>query len=273
MSTAVSVDQSSFAREVVDASATTPVLVDFWAPWCGPCRMLGPILDDLAREHAGRLKVVKVNTDEEPGLAQRFQIRGIPAVKLFRGGEVVAEFTGAQPAGAVRAFVRPHLAPLADDPVERARALQSKGSHAEAVALLEEAAARSPEDPALLVALARAQVLRGDSAAAEGVLVRLPPAAQSDPPVRAVRALAHFSRIASSPDETDAIQSARVAASRALLRDDLQAGLDALVAAMQRNRRYATDQGRKDLLLAFDLAPADHPGVAAARRSLAGMLH
>lgn len=273
MSAATSVDQSSFSREVVEASATTPVLVDFWAPWCGPCRMLGPILDDLAREYAGRLKVVKVNTDEEPALAQSFQIRGIPAVKLFRDGKVVAEFTGAQPAGAVRAFVKPHLVPPTDDPLAKARALQSRGAHAEALALLKAAAADSPEDDALVVALARAQVLNGDGATAETLLSQLPPAAQSDPPVRAVRALAHFSRIAGSPDETDAIQSARVAASRALLRDDVQAGLDALVAAMQRNRRYATDQGRKDLLLAFDLAPADHPGVAAARRSLAGMLH
>ena len=113
----------------------------------------------------------------------------------------------------------------------------------------------------------------GDAAGAEALVAKLSPALQSDPPVKAVRALAHFARLLASPDETDAIQSARVAAARALLRGELQGGLDALVAAMQRNRRYATGQGREDLVRAFELAPPDHAGVAAARRSLAALLH
>jgi putative thioredoxin len=273
MSAAQPITAASFATEVLEASRDLPVLVDFWAPWCGPCRTLGPILDDVARDYSGRVKVVKLNTDEEQTLAAQFQIRGIPAVKLFRDGKVVAEFVGAQPAGAVRAFLKPHLVATTDDPVERARALQAGGQHGAAVALLRDAVAAQPDEAPLAVELGRALALSGDPAAAEALVDRLSPAIQADPPVKAVRALAHFARIVSSPDETDAIQSARVAAGRALLRADLQAGLDALVGAMQRNRRYAAGQGRADLVQAFALAPPDHPGVAAARRSLAALLH
>jgi putative thioredoxin len=273
MSAAQPVSAATFATEVLGASRTLPVLVDFWAPWCGPCRMLGPILDGIAREYAGRVKVVKLNTDEEQALAAEFQIRGIPAVKLFRDGKVVAEFVGAQPAGAVRAFLKPHLATDPDDPVERARALQARGAHTEAVATLRDAVAAHPDDETVRIEFGRALALSGDVNGAEAVVARLSPSLQSDPPVKAVRALAHFARLASSPDETDAIQSARVAAGRALLRGDVQGGLDVLLAAMQRNRRYAASQGRADLLQAFDLAPADHPGVTAARRSLASLLH
>ncbi len=95
MSTALEVGQHNFEAEVVNSQ--TPVLVDFWASWCGPCRMLAPTVDAIAEEFAGRLKVVKVNVDNEPALAGKYGIRGIPALLLFKGGAVVDQLVGAQP--------------------------------------------------------------------------------------------------------------------------------------------------------------------------------
>src|SRR4029079_17914668 len=97
----INVTEATFQSEV--SQSTQPVLVDFWAPWCGPCRMLGPVLEQLADESDGKVKVVKVNTDEDQDLAPQLQLTSIPAVKLFRGGRVVDEFVGAQPLSRVRA--------------------------------------------------------------------------------------------------------------------------------------------------------------------------
>lgn len=99
-----------FQREVLDKSAQKPVLVDFWAEWCGPCRILGPVLEKLARESKGAWRLVKINTDRQPALSQQYGVRGIPAVKLFRNGQVQAEFTGALPEHAVRRWLDEHLA-------------------------------------------------------------------------------------------------------------------------------------------------------------------
>lgn len=99
MSTALEVGQNNFDTEVVNSQ--TPVLVDFWASWCGPCRMLAPTVDQIAQEFAGRMKVVKVNVDNEPALASRYGIRGIPALLLFKGGQVVDQIVGAQPKAAI----------------------------------------------------------------------------------------------------------------------------------------------------------------------------
>jgi thioredoxin len=221
MSQVSAVDTARFQQEVLEASATRPVLVDFWAAWCGPCRMLAPVLEQAAAEFSGRLTVVKVDTDAEPALAARYAIRSIPAVKLFRDGKVVAEFVGAQPLQAIRQFLAPHLsADAAPD-----------------------AAPDAADDPT-------------------------PPMSESRK-----QALARFAQIAASPDETDAIQTARVTAARDAGRGDLDAALEGLFAAATRNRRYARGEGRADLLAVFELLPEDDPRLGSARRRLAGLLN
>ena len=127
MSTAQAVTTADFDRVVLEASHQRPVLVDFWAPWCAPCRALGPLLDKLAAEFTGRFTLVKVNTDEEPELASRYGVRGIPNCKLFAGGEVVDEFTGVLPEAQLRDFLAGALPSPAAALVARAQGRLAAG--------------------------------------------------------------------------------------------------------------------------------------------------
>jgi thioredoxin 1 len=108
MSAAADVNDQTFETEVLQAD--TPVLVDFWAPWCGPCRMVAPVVDEIAGQYQGKLKVVKLNTDDSPNTAVRFQIMSIPTLLLFKNGKAVEQIVGAQPKQALVSKIEPHLA-------------------------------------------------------------------------------------------------------------------------------------------------------------------
>lgn len=127
----------SFEEEVIEASYEKPVLVDFWAAWCGPCRVVGPVLEKLASEQATEWTLVKVNTDEHPNLSQQFSIRGIPAIKLFSEGKVIGEFTGALPEYAIKQWLRDHLPTAAKKQLKQAQNLIEEGEIGDAILLLE----------------------------------------------------------------------------------------------------------------------------------------
>lgn len=163
----IDVTEQDFQEEVVEESRRRPVVVDFWAAWCGPCRTLGPMLERLAEEGAGRWRLVKVDVDANPRLAQAFQVRGIPAVKAVRDGEIVSEFTGAIPESQIRGWLQAFVPGEEADAVEEGREAEERGEREEARGAYLRALEIRPRQGDALFALARLEAAEGRAEEAE----------------------------------------------------------------------------------------------------------
>jgi putative thioredoxin len=284
---AIEVTRANFDEVVLHASAQQPVLVDFWAPWCGPCRALSPILDRLAEAYAGRFTLAKLNTDEEPEIAARYGIRGIPNCKLFVDGEVADEFTGALPESALRDFLARALPSPAAPLVARAKATLASGDAPAALATLAAAERMAPDDEDVLMTRVEALLL-GDEGAAAKAAVEALQARSGARAVRDARRLATLAARASlaSGAGHDLGALARAAAAsptdctakleyaKALAANgDYERALAELLAIVRADRTFGNDAGRKTMLTIFDALPPDSDLVRRYRRELASALH
>ena len=249
------VSESNFQSAVLDRSHTRPVVVDFWADWCGPCRQLGPVLERAVAAHADKVELAKVDVDANPGLARAFRIQGIPAVKAFRDGRVVAEFTGAQPPAAVEKFLDSLLPSEADALVERGDEASLRRAHE-----------LEPTRADAAVPLARILKERGQRDEALKVLARVPGSFAADGLAAriALEAAADKSVEPPIPDLREAFA--------ALDAGEHERALDLLIGALP-SADGARDNVRRVVVGVLDDLGVEHPLARDARRRLSSALY
>jgi putative thioredoxin len=283
-------DTAHFMADVIEASQKTPVIVDFWAPWCGPCKQLTPTIEKVVKGARGAVKLVKINVDENQQLAAQLRIQSIPTVFAFAGGRPVDGFAGALPESQVKAFVDRLLSaagtapesPVADA-LKQAKALFEAGDAKRAAALYGQIIAAEPDNVAALAGLARALIATGELDKARETLGRVPDAGKNDPEVAAAKAaldLAEKSKGAGNLGELEAKAAANP--------DDLQArfdlaialygmgrreeAIDQLLAIVKRDREWNEQAARKQLVQFFEALGPKDPLTLQGRRKLSSLL-
>jgi putative thioredoxin len=277
-------DSASFQALVVDGSRRVPVLVDFWAEWCGPCRALTPILEKLADEFQGRFLVVKVDTDREQQVASQFGIRSLPTVKLFKDGVVVDEFMGVQPESRVRALLERFVSRESDDARAQAKTLRENGQLTQARSILEQAHAGDPGNQRVVPDLANVLIDLGELDQAGKVLDSAPDSVKSDHAVRTAMVRLTFAQVVATSPPADELSLAiendpRDCESRYRLgalhmgRGEYQAALDQFIEILRIDRAFRDDAGREGLLSVFEMLGNDHPLVGRYRARMSSLLH
>ncbi|MGE5215387.1 MAG: thioredoxin [Chloroflexota bacterium] len=277
----IDVSEENFEAEVLQRSVQVPVLVDFWAEWCGPCKALSPVLEKLAEEFAGEFILAKINVDENPNLAGAFGVQGIPAVKLVKDGQLASEFTGALPEPMVREFLAKFLPTAADKQALEAQALEEEGKNSEAKALYLSIIESDPNHPSALLGLGRVAMNEGDADSAREYLDKI--SIIADERKEADRLIARLNlqngaaenltslreRVKSEPDNIAAkFELAQALAGAEKYDEALKEFLD----IVKRDRAFQDDGARKAMVQIFEVLGSEDPLTDKYRSELAKVL-
>jgi len=277
--------QANFEAEVLNASFDQPVLVDFWASWCEPCKTLGPLIEKVVGEYNGAIKLAKVDCDKEQQLAAMFGVRSIPTVVLVREGQLVDGFTGALPEAQLREFLARHVQPgepIDEDFVEEDLAPPVVETPEQAIARIQQDMAKEPDRAELKLDLALAQMRAGNASAAQAELDSLPANLASDDRARRLRGQLEFAHALKDAPSTAELQQ-RIAKDpadhaardllglRLLLDGDPAGGLDQLLSVLKADRNWNDGQAKKHLVAAFNVLD-DAELVGTYRRKMSSLL-
>jgi len=284
-STIFDATQANFEAEVINASFDQPVLVDFWATWCGPCKTLGPLIEKVVGEYAGAIKLAKVDCDKEQQLAAMFGVRSIPTVVLVREGQLVDGFTGALPEAELREFLARHVQPgepAEDDVPVEDLAPRVAETPEQAIARIQQEMAKEPDRAELKLDLALAQLRVGNAAAAQAELDSLPANLASDDRARRIRGQLELAQaLKDAPpaaelqrriEKDPADHAARdLLGLRLVLEGDAEAGLEQLLGVLKADRNWNDGQAKKHLVAAFSVLD-DADLVGTYRRKMSSLL-
>lgn len=272
----------NFTRDVIEASRDVPVIVDFWAPWCGPCKQLTPILENAVKAARGAVKLVKMNIDEEPEVAQQLRIQSIPAVYAFKNGQPVDGFMGAMPESQIKAFIARLAGDTGPSPAEElieiGRASFDGGDLSRAAQAFAQAVQEEPGNPAAVAGLARCYIAAGDLDRAKQTLALVRPDARNDTEFAAAQAALSLAEKADDLGDTAELQArveanpkdhqARFDLALALnARGDREGAVDQLLISIEYDRNWNEQAARKQLVEFFDAyGPKDEITLSGRRR-------
>ena len=277
----IEVGDDDFETAVLERSKEVPILVDFWAPWCGPCRVLGPVLEKLTEEYGGEFLLAQINVDDNPSVASAFGIQGIPAVKLFRDGDVTSEFTGALPEDMVREFLSRFLPSAADKQALQAAELEKEGKGDEAKALYQAILESEPNHAKALLGMGQLLMNEGDNEGALDHLEKLPLMAQerkeADPLIARLKlqsgATQDISALRAKVKAEPNNLEARFELAQALAgSESYEEALPEFLAIVKADRGFRDDGARGAMIQVFEVLGSDHPLTEKYRSELAKVL-